>query len=277
MLSRPSALLAALLLGLSAARLRAAEVEAVLSSDISAYREAFAGFQEAYGEAVSSRSVAEAAQPFPPGTKVVVAFGGKAALAARAEGAFLVYGLSPGTMVPVRGGFRGATKIAMVPEPHKLVSEVRRLQPKLRRLLVVWATPGFADYAGRLSRAGAPLGVEIVECALGSRDELPDCLRARGGSVDALWLAPDPLLISADSILTARSFSWSSKAPLYVSIEGLLDKGAAVSVSAGFRAMGRALGKAARQALSGKEMPEDDYAEECETRVNPESAARAGL
>jgi hypothetical protein len=275
--SKAAVLLILLSLAALGAPARAEDVEVVLSADLAAYREALAGFKEAFGGPFAARAAGEARPAGASDAKVVVAFGAKAARDARGDGAFFIYGLVPGARVPPPKGARGASKVWVAPEPHRLVAEVRRLQPSLRRLLVVWVVPHFAEYARQLARAGAPLGVEIVECGLESREQLPDCLRAWGSGVDALWLAPDPFLICEETALTARSFSWSNKIPVYVSVEGLLDKGATVSVAAKFRAMGRAAGKIARDALEGKEVPEAVYAEEFETQIDARAAARAGL
>src|SRR4051812_36841949 len=74
-------------------------VVAVLSSQSGPYLEAFAAFQQELGRSVPVVPLEKDAPRLPPGTRTVVAFGGKAALAAYPSDVNLVYCLAPGVTV----------------------------------------------------------------------------------------------------------------------------------------------------------------------------------
>ena len=75
-----------------------------------------------------------------------------------------------------------------------------------------------------------------------------------------------------------RQFALDNNIPLYVSIDGLADKGAAASVSVSFREMGRKAGVLAAQALAGSaDQPGAAYGDQVLVTINAASAAQSGL
>ena len=83
----------------------AQQVVGVLSSELRPYQEAFEGFQKALGQPVSCVFMGSGRPKVDPQTQVVVAFGGRAALARYAEGMEVIYCLAPGARPEKRGAF----------------------------------------------------------------------------------------------------------------------------------------------------------------------------
>lgn len=251
----------------------AASVIAVLSSDLGAYSEALRGFEAGFGEKVPV-SVMGKGVTVPPGTKVVAAFGGRAASRPYPKGTFVVSCLAPSLPgEPEEGG----TRVRMVPPPEKLLGGIRDAQPAARALAVLWANAGFDEYALALKKAGPKFGLEIVRVDLSDADELPARLRALRGEVDALWLAPDPELINERSFAILRQFSRSTRLPLYVPTAELVKEGATGAVAVSFFEAGKAAGLAAKRALAGEELPPRIYADRVELVFDSQEAAREGL
>lgn len=249
------------------------KIVAVLGSDIGPYREALDGLRRELGEDIPFFTLAHGEPDLPKSARVVVAFGNKAALRSYPANVPLVYALAPGTIV----ADPGAVKIAMEPDHAVLVDVLKRLQPGLKNLGLLWVSPRFKAYAKELQDAARPRGVALETAALESSADLPDELRRLDGRVDALWLVPDPLLVNATSLSVLVEFSRHNKVPLFVSTEGLLKEGATASIGPTFREIGRLAGVAARRAAGGEKQANKHYPIAVRVVISRTSAKEAGL
>lgn len=270
----PSALL--LLAALAASSpAPAQEVVAVLSSAPGPYQAAFDGFLKALGREVSP--VRLPARPPAAGVRVIVAFGGEAALQAYPDDATLIACMAPGlgTRLRHRGPF---VFVSMKPAPGRLLSDLRRLQPGLKRLAVLSDGRDTAGYVPELRRAGAAIGMEIVSPRAGGPHGVPSALRSLlRDKADAVWLAPDPSLATPENFQTVKQFSWDNRVPFYAPTRGLAVAGAAAAVSVASEEEGRLAADLARRALAGEDLPEVVYPTRTSITVNAESARNAGL
>ncbi|MBI2789257.1 MAG: hypothetical protein HYX59_11295 [Elusimicrobia bacterium] len=270
----PSALL--LIAALAAASpAPAQEVIAVLSSAPGPYQAAFDGFLKAFGREVPR--VRLPARPPAAGARVVVAFGGEAAVQPYPADALLIACMAPGLGARLR--HRGPfVFVSMKPAPGRLLSELRRLQPGLKRLAVLSDGRDTAGYIPDLRRAGAAIGVEIVSPRAAGPNGVPSALRALlAAKADAIWLAPDPSLATPENFQTIKQFSWDNRVPFYAPTRGLAVAGAAAAVSVGAEEEGRLAADLARRALAGEELPEVVYPTRTSITVNLESAKNSGL
>jgi hypothetical protein len=269
----PAAMLA-VLLACTAATARGQEVVAVLSSDLQPYREALAGFEAAFGSPVTSVNLAAGEPRFGESTRVVVAFGGKAAVRSYPERAVLVYCMAPA--ITVAGA--NAVHVHMVPPPATLVTRLRQIQPGMRRLLVFWASPSLEAYLRAASEAATRIGLEMGLERVQRPDEIPARLRqAMQRHTDAVWLVHDPLLVNAATFSLLKEFSWENDVPFYAPNAGLVSEGAVASVSVGFRDIGRTAAAAARAILEHGKTMDEVYPAQSEVAINVTAAAAAGL
>lgn len=257
---------------------QAQEVVAVLSSELGPYLEAYGGFRARLGYPVPVVSLSAGQPRIGSRTRVVVAFGSKAAQEKYPDEVTLIYCMAPGTM-PKGDERSGPTvHVSMLPQAERLMGALKEIQPRMRRLAVCWMLEGFATYREQLAGAAETLGVELVGSSLGSVDELPDRLRAlMGKQVDALWLPPDPLLINAQSFAILREFSRANDVPLYAPTAGFVAEGAVASVAVSFVQVGQKAAALVEQLLAGETLPQNVYPEECEISLNLEAAADSGL
>lgn len=275
MRSERAAALAALLAALPPRPASAQEVVAVLSSDLRPYREAYQALQDSLGRRVPVLPLGEEVRP-PPSAKVVVAFGGKAALARYPPRVALVYAVAPGIDVSPsdRGGV--SVKVPMEPEPSVLLGALRRLKPGLKRLGVPWSSDGVAPTIESLKKAGRELSIQVDAPRLEDPAELPARLRELRTTADALWIPPDPALINARDFATIRQFCRDNGIPFFAPTQGLVEQGADASVSVGYAEIGRAAAGAARTHLDGGSLPVDVYAARPEIGVSASAAKRLG-
>lgn len=269
----PILLLLAALTGAPPAAAR--EVFAVLSGAPGPYQDAFEGFSKEFGREVPTVRLPDRISA--SGASVIVAFGGAASVQPYPDGATVIACLAPGlrTRPRHRGPF---VRVTMKPPARKLLTELRRLQPGLKRLAVLSRALDTGGYVAELRRAGAVLGILILAPPVTGGDEVPGALRdAFKAGADAVWLAPDPPLVTPEIFQTIKQFSWDNRLPFYAPSRGLAVAGAAASVSVSPPEQGREAALLARRALAGERLPEFVYPEKTEITVNLESALKAGL
>lgn len=265
---------AALLLGLLAAppTARCQEVVAVLSAQSGPFREAAAGFDEAWGSAVP-RLTAERADEVPAAAKVVVAYGSPAAQARYGPGVRVVAVLAPAAAARLSSR---DVYVPMMPGPDRLLEGLRRLQPKLRRVRVLWNSPASTDYVVTLRELGAERGILVQGT---NWDGLEDPLKLLKGldQFDSLWLMPEPELLTADGLKRLVAACRAGKLPLILPLSSLTRLQAAASVGASFSDMGRAAALAARALAQGRTSPRTAYASRASVTADPDAAAEFKL
>lgn len=251
----------------------------VLSSELSPYVEAYEGFQQAWNRPVHRIDLGDKDRvDLPSETRIVVTFGGRAALLSYPSDVTVIYCLAPGVMLKSRTGKNQAVKIAMIPSATEMMKRIKVVQPTLRRLGVFWVSDAQESFLQLLHLAGQQWGVQVVSKRVGGLSDLPDGLREmlRNG-IEALWLPPDPGLISARSFGVFREFSYANDVPLYVPSSGLLEKGAVASLSCDFENVGRAAGDVAQRVMFGDQMPVVVYPERITFWVNARAISETHL
>lgn len=269
--SRPA--LVTLLL-FSAAPLSAGEkVVAVLSKASGAYMEAFSAFREEYGKDIPYIDISKTRPLIPPGTGAVVAFGTKAASYKYPPGVKLVYTLAPG----FRNYRKGSVKISMLPPPDLLLKKIKLLHPALKRLRVFWRSPWYSGMGEQYEKAGKSAGVEIRSIKVSREANLPGMLRSSLGSTDAIWLPPDPLLISRMTLKLFSGFARANSIPIFASTTGLAKKGACAAIGPSFSQLGGEAAAAAKALGKGKSLPPVIHARNLRLTLNLSEARNCGL
>lgn len=258
----------------SGAAASAQEIVAVLGSEQRAQRETFDGFQAAFGKPVPVLALGD---PIPADAKVVLAFGGKAAIQRYPARVTVIYAIAPGVLLDRKTHDGPSVKIMMDPAAASVLARLAELHPGLKRMAVLWSGQSLAASAERLVKAGAARGVAVTAERLEDVDDLPSRLRALKGRVDAIWLLPDPLLISVRTFETIKHFSYDNDVPFYAPTEGLAEQGAAAAVSVSYKEMGRMMAAAANGVLRGSAQPVELYADRVHVSVNKAAAAECAL
>lgn len=258
---------------LAIAQVSTASVVAVLSSDTGPYREALEGLRQELGSSVQTFILSDGVPTIPSATRVVLAFGSKAAMHKYPSGVVLIFAMSPGLEIDRKN----TIGINMEPDPEVLLKDLRRIQPGLKKLAVFWQSNAFQDYVGALQKAAKPKGISIESVSPSSSADVPDALRAIYGKVDAIWLSPDPLLLNATTLPIFAEFSRSNHVPLLVPTGGLVNQGATAAVGSSFREFGRLAGSAAQKALSNESQNAMLYSSNVEIVIGKTAAEQVGL
>lgn len=256
----------------------AQKIAAIVSSDLGPYREALAGFEEAVGVPVAVTMLGSGTPDLRDETRVVVAFGGRASLVRYPDPVTLIYCLAPGAVLSEAHRSRPIIKIELLPRPGAVLSGIRTLQPSLRHLAILWSSEGSLPCVRDMEQAAHELGIEIDTERLHQPKDLPDILRSLlARKPDALWLPPDPLLISPENFAIVKAFASSNRVAFYAPTRGLVELGAVAAVSVTFREIGRSAGQIARLALDDKVTGGRIYPERSDMSINESAAAACGL
>lgn len=264
--TRPIAAIVALL-PLLGSPLMAQEVVAALSSDKEPYRRAYESFQAAFGKAVPILPL-EGNVHLSKQTKVVVAFGTKAAGKRYPDRATLIYCIAPGLEVDPDLHDGKSIRIPMEPQAAALLASLIKIQPTLKKLAILWSSAALESSARTLEAAGRAMSVAVASERLDDPAELPATLRRLNGKVDALWLPADPLLINAQNFETIKQYAYHTGIPLYVPTEGLAEGGALAAVSISYKEIGETAARAAKKVLAGADVSADAYAQRSEISIN---------
>lgn len=250
---------------------------AVLSMQSGAYMEAFSAFQAAYGGEVSHYDLSRQTPDMNGGTKLLVAFGGKAANYPYPGGIDIIYCLAPGVFAGMPARKAKSVKVSLIPDFPLTFAKLKEIQPGLKRLRVLWVVPETSPYAQAARAAGARQGIQVTAVRLESPDSLPGALRRALGAADAIWLAPDPLIVTPQNLRILREFSLENGIPFYGSTKSMTREGAVASLGFSFAEMGKAAAKAAQGFDKGESPPDIVFAEKAELTLNAASARKLGI
>lgn len=251
-------------------------VVTVTGSDLAPYKEALAGFGESFGGTVPAVAMGGNGPQIHSQTRIVVAFGGRAARARYPNDVTVIYCLAPGIRIDPAGRRGAVIRIDMLPAPRTVLERLREIQPGLKRLAVLWVSETFGSYV-REMQAVAPAGLTVRSERVTGPGEVPDRLRSLRADAEALWAPLDPALLNASTLMVLRDFSEATRIPLYAPSVGLLEQAGVASVGASFRQIGRAAAEAARQALQGGEVGEHMFPGTSETVISRAAADRIGM
>jgi hypothetical protein len=257
---------------------QAQEITAVLSSDSSYYQEALSGFQEAVGQKVAVVILSGNHSPpnIPKNCKLILVVGGKASAQQYPDHVPVVYSMVP--FMPLQSQRLGTkVHIAMIPSAHLLFAEIRQIQPNLRTLALLWTSDSMSFAIKQFEKQAAESGLSVLSKRIQNPARLPDHLRSLAGQTDALWIAPDPLLVNEKNFTTIRDFAWGNRIPFYAPTAGLAEEGASAAIAVGFREMGRTAALAAHQILSGNPTADILYPVRLDVTINLSSAQKCNL
>lgn len=256
----------------TAASLGAAQVAAVLSGDTGPYKEALEGLKSVVGEVDAAILPA---MPDVAGAKVIVTFGSEAALKKYPASAVVVAALLPDPKLkPKHGG--GVTRIGLPPAPEILAAKVKALQPGAATLAVL--DPGnYGEYLSALRSAASAVGLGLQVKKVESVADLATKLPGLKGSVQALWVPPDPLFMNPKTFGLLVAFCKGAGIGLYVPVASLAKAGALAGVAPSFKQQGQAAGNAASTYLAGGNAGEWVYSAKTEFIANKSVAAQLGV
>ncbi len=235
-------------------------VVALASDDLPAYQLPIAPFQQALGEPVEvlqldgdrKRAARVAERLTEDRPSLVFALGAKAAWLAVNELPSVPV-VHVAVLDPDRYGIEGAfvTGVGMELPPEVVVSQFQLFAPDVTSIgLIVSRDNAGPDVDGAIDAARRAGYQVIVRRVQHSSDVRRNFTRLRR-QVDALWLLPDPVVVTPENFRSLRDESLRSRLPMLVYSEHLVRAGAYMAVAPDWDAVGRQAAALAAKILGG--------------------------
>lgn len=230
---------------LGSAHLAEAGGVAVLTdSRVAQYREAQAAAKELLRESpvleASAPDIVQQIERVSPA--VVLAIGQKALQTAQQAGATVVFCMVLG---PSATSSRTVTGLRLEVAPDAQLDSFKRVYPGAKRLGVIYDAKTWSGYLAEATRAAQSRGFTLVPKPVADGREVRTALNDIAGDIDALWLIPDPQLISAEMFNFLLVFTLEHKIALFGFFESFTRAGALASVAPDYAAIGKQAAKLA--------------------------------
>ena len=262
----------------------AADVAVLKSTDAPAWRPALDALKRSAGthtitefDLRNDRATADGVMRTLQGRNVIyVALGPLAAqvVSAAAADAPLAYAM---VQDPARVGLAGVPGVAFTIPIKNQIAAFRMVNPRGVRIGVLYNTDNVGRLVEEAEKAAGLLRVALITKVVTSEREVPPALRALltgPDAVDALWLPPDPVLLSDESRRFILSETLKANRPVYGFSAALVGEGALVSNGPDFGSIGEQLGELVNRLASGERGKIDILVPRAELVINKRIASK---
>jgi putative ABC transport system substrate-binding protein len=222
-------------------------------SRVSQYREALGGAREVLHDPPlvepSAGDAAEQLKRLDP--TVVLAVGQKALQLAASSlpSTSVVYCMVLGSAAT---SSRTATGVRLEVPPAVQLEQLRLVHPGARRIGVIYQPHVSGAFLEEAMKSSGRLGITLISRPVQDAKEVRTAISEIAGGIDALWLMPDPRLISAEMFNFLLVFTLERKIALFGFSDGFTEAGALMSVAPDYQEVGR---KGARMAAEAAQRP----------------------
>lgn len=221
----------------------------VQSSSVEAYQKAVSGFDLAFARFTSLPGVASiqpaqtivldpaANDAVPVVTRhyqalrpqVVVAIGNGALEAVKDLKCPIVY-LLVANPDAIAGQRKNITGIKMTPGPLPQLAHLKAALPAVQKIAILFDPASNADFASRAQAAAVSLDLALVTAPASDDLEAIRQIGGLAGQIDAIWLLPEPSLISPALLNAVALLSLEKHIPLIAFAPKYLELGAAMAI-----------------------------------------------
>jgi putative ABC transport system substrate-binding protein len=286
-LTYASSLILALAVLLAPGTLAAQKACAVLSSDITPYREAMEGFRQSFkGQVQQLVMPAEAgrageivAQIEGAGCSVVVAMGSNALkfLRLRMTSKPIVFAM---TLSPTSEGISGLniTGVFLEPSPSMSLAAIRKVFPSARRIAALYSrsSQGYMDAARREAQAQ---GIGLIAMPAPTTGDAIRAVAVAMTQADVIWMIPD-IVTSAQAVFEAMlDASLRNNVPIFALAGKHVSAGALAALSTDYGGNGRQAGALAQRIAAGSQASAiaPEYSTDAGIVLNLRTARRMGI
>jgi putative ABC transport system substrate-binding protein len=174
---------------------------------------------------------------------------------------------------------KNITGVLMTPSPVQQIDLIRKALPSVAKIGVLYDPVNLAKYVRQAADAARPLGLELVAREVRAPREVPGALLRLRGEIDALWMLPDPSVVSPETMEFFILFCGENRIPLITFSRKYVDMGALLALDVNPYDMGMQAGEMATRLLQGTDIRSIPRADARKTLkwVNPGVARRLGL
>ena len=265
--------------GGGAARADAYEALIVNSGDLKPYQDLIRGFTD-----TCNCEVEEAALPVDEAAKeslqrsstVVLAVGTTAFRRARelAPNPVVYAMVMPSETAVPRKYVSG---VSMDVAPSLFLSHIADMLPQARRVGVLFDPRYTERYVNDAKKVAAGMGITLVIREVSDASDVTDALRDMRGAVDALWMLPDPVIVSPGAVDILLRYSFRQGVPVFTFSRKYVEMGAVASLESDPYDMGVQAAELARAIAGGSTEASCVYARKALLTVNRKVAEKMGL
>jgi putative tryptophan/tyrosine transport system substrate-binding protein len=251
------AILALLFFSFPTAGVRAAEIAVLMSSDAGIYQEALEGFREVVrGQTVTvqtletdpvswSNQLKRLRSVIEPDIVFVIGTPALQAVAGTITHVPIVHAMVFNPRADTITVGKNISGISMIPAANQAVSLIKELNPKFRRVGVMY-DPARSSSLYQQAQSALQRGkMQLVAREIQSPEEIAAALKHFEKAIDLLWLWPDERFFADEILQRIFLFSFEHKIPVLGLSERHTQMGALLSLSYGnAKDMGRQAGEA---------------------------------
>ena len=176
-------------------------------------------------------------------------------------------------------GHRNITGIAMNVAPERYLDLMTQISPRPKRVGVI-SDPAKSGYlVKRAQQAAGARGIELVVREVQTPREVPEALTSLKGRVDALWMFPDPSVVTPETVEMFLLASEENRLPIISFAGKYVDIGALAALDIDSVDQGRQAGEMAERILNGTAVADLPGSEARSTalKVNRSVAKKLGI
>lgn len=136
-------------------------------------------------------------------------------------------------------GSRNVTGLRMEVSPDAQLGSFRRVHANMKRVGVIYQPRASAAYLAEAERIAGGLGITLTARPVNDAREVRSAITELAGNIDALWLFPDPQLITPDMFNFLLVFTLERKLPLLGFLDSFTRAGALASMAPDYKAIGQ--------------------------------------
>ncbi|MDD5223407.1 MAG: ABC transporter substrate-binding protein [bacterium] len=245
---------------LTSTTLRASEVFILQSSNLEVYSEVVAGVQEVYpqakvaclpGDPAKNDALIEQLRHFQPSAILAIGAPAASTLREKIKDIPIVYCMisDPGRYDLSGNNISGVSLKIRTQEQLQLF---KKALPAIRRIGVL-CDPGVSGQTIAEARTAAKdLNLLLIEKTVTRQTEIADSLNEIIWGVDALWMIPDPTVVSKESFQYLLEASISRRLPLFTFSDVFVKRGALLALAPDYPSIGRQAGQLIQKILQGQ-------------------------
>jgi putative tryptophan/tyrosine transport system substrate-binding protein len=230
----------ALLLLLLSPHAYAAGLVAVADVRVAQYKEALGAAREVLHDAtIVDPSAADAADQLKRADAAVILAVGQKALQLARQAAPNVPTVFCMVLGSAAAPGRTVTGVKLEVAPQTQLDLLKQVSPAVKRVGVIYEPRASGPMMEEAVKAAGRLGLTLVSKPVGDAKEVRAALGEIANSIDALWLMPDPRLITAEMFNYLLVFTLEHKIALYGFLDSFTQAGALASVAPDYAEIGK--------------------------------------